>query len=1004
MNDEKFNQEYSILNPEQKKAVDTIDGPVFVMAGPGTGKTQILTLRIANILKEAPGVEPENILALTFTNTASYNMRERLSGLVGGELAHRVQINTFHSFAEEMIRANSDFFPRLFGARLVGDIERIELLEELLTEMNSKYFSIFKRRSGTMGSVMFAIDKIKNEGLTALEFEQKTLEQFASSMKDEALFYKVSRGDKKKGDIKPAELAKRERRRDKNLELGNLYEGYQSKMEEKNFYDFSDLILFFIDSLQSNEEFKMEMQERFQYILVDEHQDTNDAQNRIIHLLIDNPVNEGKPNLFVVGDDKQAIYRFAGASEASFGELKGFLAEMVVIDLVHNYRSGQHILDSSHSLITRSGSHTKAQELKSFFKDRSGLLEYREFSTYKSELLWLSKSIKAKIDGGENPDEIAVLYRNNKDAFGVRQIFDSFGIPYKDLSKINLLEDMDVLKLFILLRSAKNFLADEHLARSLYVDFLGFDVFFVQQILSRLRYTKRGPKKNIYSILKDSKILKDLGATDEMQKVSKRFVDFLDESKKKSENETFSTYFSWFVRESGYLEYLLKRPNAVLALSKLEKIFDEIKNETTRRGEFSLDDFLHYLDSLKKHNLRISIPQDSLSGVSMMTYHGAKGLEFDTVYMVKALSKRAVPREIDLPFEDFSHGSLDDERRLFYVALTRARKNAFISSYVLNEEGKEKNKSAFVEEVDGVDMVSTEEFESNLGTEFASFFQEGEPRLLSITNQEFITEKFMKSKLSVSALNNYAESPILYFFRNLIHLPEAKTVHLDFGNLVHGTLEEYFNECKNKGEILDKEVLSESYQKVLSENPAYQEFEDRGWEILEGYFEKRKDGFDIPMENELRVPALPFELRDGQSLNLTGVMDKITRNKDGDIVVWDYKTGKAYSDMPKDRKSKIKRQATFYKLLLRYAYKGRFDFRKAVFDFVEPNSKGEYEQVEFEITESDLDEVRSLIQSLADDLLSGDFLRKDYKKDEKTKNYIELLDLIQGDPEQGGLF
>ncbi|MFT5359544.1 MAG: DNA helicase-2/ATP-dependent DNA helicase PcrA [Candidatus Paceibacteria bacterium] len=1004
MNEEKFNQQYSLLNPEQKKAVDTIEGPVFVMAGPGTGKTQILTLRIANILKESPGIDPENVLALTFTNTASYNMRERLSVLVGGELSHRTQISTFHSFAEEMIRSNSDFFPRFLGSRLISDIERIELLEEIQSDLDTKHFSVFKRRPGTMSSLMFSIDKIKNEGLNSKEFEQKTLEQFELSMKDEVLFYKVSRGDKNKGDIKPSELAKRERRRDKNLELGRLYDLYQSKIEENNFYDFSDLILSFIEVLESNEEFKMEMQERFQYLLVDEHQDTNDAQNKIIHLLIDNPVNEGKPNLFVVGDDKQAIYRFAGATEASFGELKNILSEMVVIDLVHNYRSGQHILDSAYSLISKSESHKQSEELESFFKDRSGVLEYREFSAYKSELLWMAKDIKSRIDSGENPDEIAVLYRNNKDASGIRQIFDSFEIPYKDLSKINLLEDIDILKLFLLLRSADDFLADEYMARVLYIDFLKFDVFFVQQVLSRLRGTRRGPKKNIYSILSDPKILKELGAADETQAAAKRFVEFLVEAKKKSENEQFSTYFSWFVRESGYLEYLLKRPNAVLALSKLEKIFDEIKNETTRRGSFSLSDFLYYLDSLKRHNLRISIPQGSLSGVSMMTYHGSKGLEFDTVYLVRAISKRSVSGEIDLPFDDFSDGSLDDERRLFYVALTRAKKNALISSYVLNEEGKEKNKTSFVDDVDGVNTVSVSAFEAELGTEFAAFFEEGKPRLLSITNQEFITDKFMKSKLSVSALNNYVESPILYFFRNLIHLPESKTVYLDFGNLIHGTLEDYFNECKNKGEILGVKILEESYKKVLAGNPAYWEFEDRGWGILESYFSDREKSFDVPMENELRVPALPFELREGQSINLTGVMDKVTRDKEGNIIVWDYKTGKSYSDMPKDRKEKIKRQATFYKLLLRHAYKGRFDFKKAVFDFVEPNSKGVYEQIEFDITETDLDELREIIQGLADSLLSGEFLKGNYKKDEKTKDYIELLDLIQGDPEQGEIF
>ena len=201
-----------------------------------------------------------------------------------------------------------------------------------------------------------------------------------------------------------------------------------------------------------------------------------------------------------------------------------------------------------------------------------------------------------------------------------------------------------------------------------------------------------------------------------------------------------------------------------------------------------------------------------------------------------------------------------------------------------------------------------------------------------------------------------------------------------------------------------KNILEDSFQKTITSNPSYLEFEDRGWEILESYFEERKKTFEIPLENEFRIPALPFELKGGQLLNLTGVMDKITRNTDGEIIVWDYKTGKAYSDMDKSRKEKIKRQASFYKLLLRNAYQGRYNFQKAIFDFVEPNSKGEFERIEFEITENDLDDVRSLIQELADSIFSGDLIRQEYKKDEKTGEYIELLELIKGEPEQGELF
>ena len=177
MNTSQFDELYGRLNPAQKQAVDIIDGPVFVMAGPGTGKTQILTLRIANILRKTD-IDPENILALTFTNAAAYNMRERLAGIVGPESAHRVYISTFHSFAEDMMKQYADVFDTIYGTRLVSPIEQIELLEQITDSQKTEHFSVFRRRDSTIRSMAFAIGKIKGEGMTAQEFRDHIHAQF----------------------------------------------------------------------------------------------------------------------------------------------------------------------------------------------------------------------------------------------------------------------------------------------------------------------------------------------------------------------------------------------------------------------------------------------------------------------------------------------------------------------------------------------------------------------------------------------------------------------------------------------------------------------------------------------------------------------------------------------------------------------------------------------------------------------------------------------------------
>lgn len=998
-----FDETYKKLNPEQKKAVDTIDGPVFVMAGPGTGKTQILTLRIANIIKESPGITPENILALTFTNTAAYNMRERLGVMIGAELAHRVYIGTFHSFAEDMIRRNVDFFPKFFRARLASPVERIELLERVLEHIETKHFSVFKRRDSTINALLSSFDTIKQEGATPEYFKELAHHAFDTSLKDEELYYKVSRGNYKKGDVKPTELKKREHRRDKQLELADIYGAYQNALEEKHLYDFSDLIVSFIDAMEHEPDFKADMQEQFQYVLVDEHQDTNDAQNKIIHLLIDNPVNEGKPNVFVVGDDKQAIYRFAGASASSFAELKNRLSDMQVIDLVHNYRSGQHVLDRAHSLITRSGDHADTPQLSAFFSEYKGVIEYRQFSSYKMELLWIAQSVKDRLDAGESAHEIAVLYRTNRDARDIEQLFGACGIPYHDRSKKNILEDSDILKVFLLFNALRDLDNDISMGRVLYIDFLGISIGASQALLRRLKNTKKDSHNSLFALLSDPHIAKDLGLSKDDTAAVLRLAEFLARAKRESINMGFAHFFMWFVRESGFLGYVLGKSDSVYGLAKIERLFDEVKKESAARQEFGFEDFLGYIASLKRYDLRLEVAPAGGQGVEMMTFHGSKGLEFDTVYVVKALEKRKQGQEISLPFTTFGHGETEDERRLLYVALTRARKNLYISSHIVSEDGKEKTPLSLIEQIDGLNTVAVGDFEKDAAHRFADFFAPQQLSLQAITDQSFIEDRFFTSNLSVSALNNYMEEPILYFFRNLLSLPDVRTAPLEFGEFVHAILEEYFNRAKENAVLPAIKAIDEMLEELMARTPFFRQYEKKAHALVSAYLTEYYDDLAIPIETELRVPALSFGLPDGRSITLSGVVDKITRDADG-VIVWDYKTGKPFSSKTKADREKIKRQAVFYKYLLMHAFDGRFSPSKVVFDFLEPNDDGEYERITFDVTNDDIEVLKGEILALAHDVLDGKLLTHAPERNDKTAGYIELLEMIQGNAIQQTLF
>lgn len=995
MNTTNFDSLYTRLNPAQKQAVDTVDGPVFVMAGPGTGKTQILTLRIANILLQTD-VEPENILALTFTNAAAYNMRERLAGIVGPESAHRAYISTFHSFAEDMMKQYSDVFNTVYGTRLISPIEQIELLEKIVDTQKTEYFSVFKRRDSTMKSIAFALGKIKGEGMTSDEFRNHINAQFDIDSESDDIRYKKKYKQFNAGDIKPTELRKLSQRRDKNLELADIYEIYESELKQLGVYDFSDVIVRMIHELEVEDSiFKAELQEQFQYLLVDEHQDTNDAQNTIVRHLIDNPVSEGKPNVFVVGDSKQAIFRFAGASEESYTRLLESLVDPAVINLEQNYRSHQGVLDSSYSLIKKSESHSNELALQAFF-DHQGNIEYREFNDHKMEMIWLAQDIKSRIDNGESANEIAVLYRNNSDANDVRSLLDILGVSYKDFSKKNILKDPDIQKLFYLLRAVHNPADNEALAKVLFIDFFGFDVFDTQRILQKSRNARGEYNKSIMTILESEERLADAGIqSDNLQKYAD-FVAILKNQKRLSEETDAVSFFSDFVRESGFLKYILGQSQSVLGLQKIEKLFDELKKEAGARNEFTLADFVQYLSTMKKHGITMNITNSLSDGVTLSTFHGSKGLEFDTVYMIKALKKRKMGSEIALPFAEFDDGGIEDERRLFYVAVTRARKNCLISSFVFNEEGREKTRSLHIDEMEGVDVVLMSDWEKEHAVDTAMFFAESNEHITSLVDVDYIKERFLKNKLSVSALNNYMESPLKYYFRNLVYLPEARSAFLDKGNMLHETLEKYFDECIKLQDIQNKDVLKKCFDRVIEQNHLYVEHSEMGWGIVSSYFDEYYETFEVPADNEKRISAIPFELDNGEIINLTGVMDKITVNGAGEITVWDYKTGRAYSDMDPERKKKTRRQAAFYKLLLQNAFGGKFNFHVAVFDFLEPNKKGEYERAEFYITQEDVDEVRAQINELAGKIFDGTLLEGDFYRDSGNKELLEFLEVLRG--------
>jgi len=1000
-----FQEKMEMLNPEQRKAVETIDGPVVVIAGPGTGKTQILTLRIANILHRMGAAFAPNILALTFTNAGVLAMRKRLASFVGVDLAHQVGIFTFHSFAEEQIQSHPEIFARFAFSRAIDDIEKIHIIEEILKEGKWKYLQTFSSDYHYTQDIIRAIDTLKSEAISPDDFEKSL-----SSIRDRVLekrgedaYYRrkttVQGKVYQEGDLKPHVEKEIEREQGKQKELLALYRAYQQALEERKLYDFSDMILSVVQEAEKNMDFRTLLQEQYMYLLIDEHQDTNEAQNKLITLIGEAEVNEGKPNIFTVGDEKQAIYRFQGASLETFLAFQKKYQEVTLIHLKNNYRSSQHILDAAHALIP---GEVPLEAKNEAVRDYPQKVTVVTLPDRKSEYLYLAEEIQAKIQEGVPAHEIAIFFKQNKELDGIQSILEKYHIPYSVHSRENILDNREIRKMIFLLRAVEYPYQDDVLAKALFVDFLEIDPHDILKVLNRLRIRRgeESKQKTLLKLISSQEMLESLDLRD----ASKLHAlgTFLADMKREEANLDFLPFFERFAHRSGFLKHLLSLQDNVSALQRFQKMFDEVRKQSEAKKAYRLSDFLRYLEVLEKYQLKIEVGgSDVQAGVQLMTAHGAKGLEFAHVYLTNGVDdlwgkgKRYAEKFL-LPVQK-NHGGTDDERRLFYVALTRGKKEVHISYAKVDENGREKLPSRFLEEIGDAHLTHLVPEEKSFQEKIEKFFAEREEPILSLFDKEYIRKLFLQNTLSVSALNNYYASPIKYFFRNLIRLPSAQTKPLIFGNIIHDALDQYFKTGKQEGRKPTKEELltmfSRAMQKFSIPEAFFEEIRQHGEEVLSRYFDYYHEQFSFAVETEKRI-FTEMELKNGERLKLYGIIDKMEMMPQGGIRVVDYKTGKTFPEKTKEQKADLERQLVFYKLLIdRHFAENRV--REGVLDFVEPQKKTGSFVRELRVLQQDAVEMlEKEIQAFAEDIMSGAFLERRYEKNKENAEYYELWELL----------
>ncbi|RYE13082.1 MAG: ATP-dependent helicase, partial [Sphingobacteriales bacterium] len=416
----KFQEALATLNPEQLAAVNKMDGPVLVVAGPGTGKTQILAARIGKILTETDAL-PSEILCLTYTDAGAVAMRKRLFEFIGPD-AYRINIYTFHAFCNEVIQENLEYFGKI-NLDAISDLDSAILFRELIDDFGNDH--ALKRFTGDR---YFDAPRLKSL-FSTMKRESWNEELIIQAVKDyvddlpnrEEYIYKranaakgISIGDPKQKDIDAVT-----ERMNTLLAAVAEYKNYSTKMKDGNWYDYDDMIIWVLKAFRENEDILRRYQERYQYILVDEFQDTSGSQNELLKFLLN---YWETPNVFVVGDDDQSIFKFQGANMENILDFANvYVNTLHTVVLKHNYRSNQHILDISKALINNNKKRLTEQlqldkNLQSShprFDDLVVEPTLREYENPDQELVDIARIIKMQLQKGTPANEIAVIYRNH---------------------------------------------------------------------------------------------------------------------------------------------------------------------------------------------------------------------------------------------------------------------------------------------------------------------------------------------------------------------------------------------------------------------------------------------------------------------------------------------------------------------------------------------------------------------------------------------------------------
>jgi DNA helicase-2/ATP-dependent DNA helicase PcrA len=1069
------------LNKAQKEAVTTIDGPVLVIAGPGTGKTQLLSVRVARILQETDTL-PQNVLCLTFTESGAANMRERLTRFIG-QNAYDVNIGTYHAFGGDLIRRFPEVFAETRLQSPADELTKRQMLREIVEGLS--YSNPLKQLRHHLGDLIGTISEVKRalldaESLRAIATENNTFIVFANSEVQtlfsgigkmpgtaakalplfESLYERLvplvpeqsvhaqlgSLGQLATNELREAILSAQEANSSKPLTawknkwlaknadnqfmfagslenrrieaLASVFEQYQEGLAAHGWYDFDDMILRSIEALENNPDLRYSLHEQYLYILLDEFQDTNAAQLRLVQLLSDNPVSEGRPNVLAVGDDDQAIYAFQGAQYSNMLDFYHMYRDVKVVNLTENYRSSADILHAARNISTQIEA-----RLETNFEDMSKELNAanpklpkadlarREFLSDVAQYDWIAKQIKELIDNGTSPSEIAIMSPKHKQLEPLVAYLAELGVPMRYEKRENILE-APVVKQLITMSKLVIALHDQNeaAANALWPEILSFEFWAVPVAELWQLSWKIGDEPRENNLTWSRALL------DSEQPYFKQTALFFLTLAGKVETETCEQMLDYLIGTDAITTENLRSPLREFYAGKevqqtnTELFYTTISHLTVLRSKLrdyeassdtaltlpGLIAFVDMYEAAEERLLNTSPYNQQADAVQLMTVFKAKGLEFEHVFLpgmqddVWGSSSRGNSNKLTLPpnLSPIRHaGATNDERlRILFVAVTRAKFGLHMTSFAKTYSGKQTKHLKFLDEQEQEDgtfraMVLPEHAQEVLPSDHEA------PTLASLelnwhqrhvqarSNADLkglLAERLERYRLSPTHLTTFVDTeyggPEAFFFNTLLRFPTAPTANSQFGDAIHESLEWVQHYVTEHNASPDITAVLHYFKTIMSKRklaPAQLELEiERGEKALTAYLTARGRLFKPTDKAEHNFRNEGVFVGDA---HMAGKVDRMEIDKENHtITVIDYKTGRSYEKWESLGKlHRYRMQLYSYKLLIEgsHTYKG-YKVTSGRIEFVEPDNENRINYLELTFKDEDVERTRQLIQAM----------------------------------------